>query len=316
MDVEKLRSECLPTMKNKTMADCLTMVDVFRDFLFEVILKHQQDEVTSQADADAKIVVQMMLSKLIHIRKLLEGAGIESPKGKLNPIVDPTIIASLVRNIYETVGTFNLIYVHTKSSDEKVILYNLWVIAGLKYRQRFITNAKSQESTEKFEAEKKEIEVSIQQIEATGLYKGLSEENQAKIKDRIKSKEFRVKFENNEVKFLRWQDLCDVLGFKEGFFDNIYTYFSLNAHPSNVSIFQFREMFGKETEAFKELTLIDMKFCFSMFSSFVADFIKVFPKVKETFDKQSIRDQILLNFYNRLMRGDSHSINDAWKNLG
>lgn len=75
-------------------------------------------------------------------------------------------------------------------------------------------------------------------------------------------------------------------------------------------------MFGKDTEPFMELTLIDMKFCFTMFSSFVADYIKVFPKVKETFEKQSIKDQILLNFYNRMMRGDSYSINDAWKNLG
>ncbi len=257
-----------------------------------------------------------MLSKLIHIRNLLQGVGFESSKGKLNPIVDPTIIASLVRNIYETVGTFNLIYVHSKNADEKTILYNLWVTAGLKYRQRFVTNSKSQESTEKFEAEKKEIEILIQQIESTSVYKSLTGENQGKIKERIKSKEFRIKFDNNEVKFLGWQDLCDILGFKEGFFDNIYTYFSLNAHPSNVSVFQFRDMFGKDTEAFRELALIDMKFCFTMFSAFVADYLSVFPNIKETFEKQTIRDQILLNFYNRMMRGDSYSINDAWKNLG
>lgn len=176
-------------MKNKTLPDCLAMVDIFRDFLFEVILKHQHDKVDSQADADAQIIVQMMLSKLIHIRKLLEGVGFESSKGKLNPIVDPTIIASLVRNIYETVGTFNLIYVYSKNTDEKAILYNLWVIAGLKYRQRFTSNARSQESTEKFDAEKKEIETSIQLIENTALFKGLTEDNKGKIRERIKSNE-------------------------------------------------------------------------------------------------------------------------------
>src|SRR5258706_13495923 len=119
MDLERLRIECLTILKNKTVADCLAMIDIFRDFLFEVILKHQHDKVDSQADADAQIIAQMMLSKLIHIRNLLEGVGFESSKGKLNPIVDPTIIASLVGNIYETVGTFNLIYVHSKNADEK-----------------------------------------------------------------------------------------------------------------------------------------------------------------------------------------------------
>jgi hypothetical protein len=316
MTQAELRAECLPLMATKSMADCLRLIDIYLDYLFEIILKHQHDKVESQADSDALIINQMMFSKLIHIRKLLEGVGFESAKGKLIPLVDPTIIASLVRNIYETVGAFNLIYVNTKTPDEKEILYNLWVAAGLKFRQRFAAQATGQESKEKMEGEKKEIETSIKLIEGTKLYSGLEKDDKEKILNRIKSKEFRIEFKDNKVKFLGWQDLSTVMGLKEGFFDNIYTYFSLNSHPSNVSIFQFREMFGKETEAFSSLVLIDMKFCFTLFSIFVADYLKVFPQIKETFEKQSLRDQIMLNFHNKMLRGEEYSINDSYKSLG
>lgn len=316
MTQNELRAECLPLMSSGTMPDCLRLIDIYADYLFEIILKHQHDKVESTADSDALIINQMMFSKLIHIRKLLEGVGFESGKGKLVPLVDPTIIASLVRNIYETVGAFNLIYINSKTPDEKEILYNLWVIAGLKFRQRFASQATGQESIEKMNAEKEEINNSIKIIVGTKLYTGLGAEDKAKIQDRIKNKEFRIEFKDNKVKFLHWQDLSNVMGLKEGFFDNIYTYFSLNAHPSNVSVFQFREMFGKETEAFKGLVLIDMKFCFVLFSIFVADYLKVFPQIKQTFEKQSIRDQIMLNFHNKMMRGEEYSINDSFKSLG
>ena len=74
-------------------------------------------------------------------------------------------------------------------------------------------------------------------------------------------------------------------------------------------------MFGKENEDFKKLTATNLKFCFTLLSAFTADFIKVFPQVKSTFEKQTLRDQIMLNFHNKMVRGDRYSINEAWRSL-
>lgn len=41
----------------------------------------------------------------------------------------------------------------------------------------------------------------------------------------------------------------------------------------------------------------------------------LFPSVKETFEKLSLRDQVVINFYNKMMRGDEYSINEKWKEL-
>lgn len=262
-----------------------------------------------------KIINQMMFSKLLHLRRLLEGVGYESELGKLNDIIDPTIVASLVRNIYETAGMFNLIYINPKSTDEKRILYLLWVISGLRYRQRFASSISTAENQEKLEHEEKEIQELIDEIRSTALYKGLTEPNQKKIEEKIKKRDYKICFNSGEVEFLDWQDLSDIMGCNPKLFDNIYTYFSLYAHPSNVAVFQFRELFGKKTEDFKGLTLTNMKFCFTLFSVFAADYVKVFPQVLDTYKKRSLKEQILLNFYNKMIRGDSFSISDAWKNL-
>ena len=59
-----------------------------------------------------------------------------------------------------------------------------------------------------------------------------------------------------------------------------------------------------------------MNYCFALLSIFIADYIKLFPEIIETYNGQDIENQILLNFHNQMMRGENQSINDAWKALG
>jgi hypothetical protein len=109
--------------------------------------------------------------------------------------------------------------------------------------------------------------------------------------------------------------MCDVMELNKDIFDNIYTYFSLYSHPSQVAVFQFENMFDMESEAFKTLTTTNLKYCFSLMSVFIADYINLFPQVKKTFEKLEIVEQIAINAHNKMLRGDTYSINEAWKNL-
>lgn len=87
----------------------------------------------------------------------------------------------------------------------------------------------------------------------------------------------------------------------------MYTYFSLYAHSSQVSVFQFEHMFGKKDEAFKRLTIGNLRYCFYLMSIYIADYIYLFPQVKDTFEKLSIEKQIVLNAHNRMLRGSDFS---------
>lgn len=316
MEKENLRAEYMRLNKLATISDCLDMFDIFLEHLWNVMQVHHEEEVYSYADKDAKILNQMMFTKLTNLKKIVEGVGYTAKNGdRLNELVDPTIVASLTRNIFETVSVFNLIYRNTKSEDEKTIIYGLWVSSGLKYRQRFQSAATTPENIQKLADEQNQIDLIENEIKETTLYKSLNAENQAKIDKKLNQKDFKIRFGGKEVIYLAWQDMCDVMELNKDIFDNIYTYFSLYAHPSEVSVFQFETMFNKQYEEFKQLTTTILKYCFSLMSVFIADYINLFPRVKDTFEKLETYKQIALNTHNKMIRDDSYSINDAWKNL-
>ena len=316
MTKEELRNEFLRLNGYGTINDCLDLFDIYLEHFWDVINVHHREAVASFANKDAKIIIQMMFTKLTHLKKIVEGIGYISKKGnKLNAIIDPTIVASMIRNIFETVSVFNLIFRNSKTEDEKAIIYGLWVSSGLKYRQRFQDFATTPENQQKMAEEQSQIEQIELVIKETALYKSLDEKNKKKIDEMIKQKDFKIKFDGLNVIFLSWQDMCDVMNLNIDIFAKIYTFFSLYAHPSQVSVFQFESMFSKENEEFKQLTITSLRYCFSLMSVFVADYIYLFPNVKATFERLSVLDQIVINTPNKMFRGDDYSINNAWENL-
>jgi len=316
MTKEQLRGECLRLFDCNTIPDSHNLLDIYAEFLFRTVVNHHEEPVYSQADTDAKMIVQMMMTKALYLKSNIMGISYKAKDGStLDKIIDPTIVASLIRNIYETTAMFNLIYRHTKNDDEKKILYLLWVHSGLKYRQRFESVIITTENQEKYEQEKEKISKIIEAIEATKLFNLLNEKNKSKIRMKLKERDYLLRFEGTEVILLHWHELTTIMGIKEGPLDNIYSYFSLYAHPSNVAVFQFADMFKKGEEAFPELTNFNLKIAFFMFSIFIADYIKLFPSVLKTYETMDLRDQIAINYHNTFTRGYDYSINDSWKAL-
>lgn len=153
-------------------------------------------------------------------------------------------------------------------------------------------------------------------IEDTSLYKKLDSKNQQRIQTRLKTKDFKIKIEGKKVRCLDWQQISREFSTKSDLFDQMYRYFSLYAHPSNVSVFQFADFFSKKSEVFKKKTVLNITYGIALSSIFLADYISLFPNVQNTFEARSILHQSLLNFYNYLLRGEERSINDTWKKLG
>jgi hypothetical protein len=314
MNKESLKTECTRLFRVNTITDCIDLLDIYSECLFQIVQNHHDEPVYTYHEADAKIVLQMILTKVLHLKNNIIGVSYISKDGaRLNKIIDPTIVASLTRNIFETVGLFNLIYRYADNPDETYITYLLWVHSGLVYRQRFEGVITSEESRLKFEKEKEELESIKSAIEKTELYSKLDEKNKTKIQNRLREKEYLIRFEGTNVIFMHWHQLIETMRIKAGLLENIYTYFSQYSHPSNVSIFQFQHMFDRGEEAFLDITIFNLKIAFFMFSLFIADYIHFFPQVQKTFDALNIRDQIVIDFYNKSARGGDYQINDSWK---
>ncbi|MCB9236013.1 MAG: hypothetical protein H6581_30480 [Bacteroidia bacterium] len=316
MNKDLLRKTCEPYFLPRNLEQSKILLNHYLEYLFLVIRNHGNDPVYTRPEADAKMILQMVFVKTTHILKILEGVGFEAKDGtKLNEIVDPTILASLIRNLYETVCLFHLIYIDSNSVEERDLIYSLWAISGLNYRQRFKKNAYSDENIKKQQEEEKAIIQLSKEVFESQIFLGFGEADQNKIRQKIKEKDYKIRIKNNKVNFESWQSLSEIMGFNQEFFGNIYTYFSLYAHPSHVSVFQFANMFGKKDETFKSLANTNLNYCFTLLSAFVADSIKLFPKVKETFESLPKELQIIFNWPNTNMRKDGYSINDAWKAL-
>jgi len=316
MTKQELRNEFVRLAEGENIQDSLDLMDLYLGYLFLVANEHKKNDNTSISDSEAILINQMLFSKIAHLRQVVKGIEYEAINGiRLNRIVDPTVVAVLIRNIYETVAMFNLVNLSGQNADEKLILYNLWVISGLKYRQKFVHEKLSAETVKKSEHEKLQIDKYIQEIMTTSLYKQLSTSNQNKIQEKIKRKDYKIRFNNNNVEFLDWQDLSKTMGIKDSIMGNIYTYFSLYSHPSNVSVFQFADMFRKDVPHFIEMTNFNLRNAFFLLSVFIADYIILFPEVLKIYNSIPIKDQIVINWLNVMARNNDYSINDSFTNL-
>lgn len=308
------KDEFEPFFNPNTISDCKVLLEIYTGFFLSIITDQTSNEEKLIENKEAKLVLQMMMTRCANLKNTLDGLNFKNKNIHLREIIDPTIISSLVRSIYEMTGMFNLIFINTKDSNEQKILYLLWVHAGLAYRQRFTSLMRSKEDTEKIETELKQMQDIVLEIKNNEKYKNLNERNQEKIQNRIDKKEYLIEFIGNEVSFLSWKDLVNTMGITKYNAEQIYTYFSLYSHPSNVSVFQFATMFNDKKQT-TELILFNLQLAVSFFSIFTTDYIRLFPKSIKIFEELPLKNQIIINFYNSFARGRGFDINDALEKL-
>lgn len=318
MTLQQLRQEFTRLNHPENIPDCIEAINLYCEFLIRAAMAQKDEKVTKPSDSEARLLVQMVMTKALHLKNAISGVSYDSKVGlRLNNIVDPTIIASLIRNLYETVGAFNLIYRVNADGDERTIIYNLWVHSGLKYRQRFANVITTDVNRKKLETEQQTIDNYINQIENTNLYKSLSEKDKLKIQNQIKNKEYLIQFHQGKVIVHNWRELYKTMKAKEEYFGNLYTFFSLYTHPSNVAVFQFRDFYKPETNGFIGMTTFNLQYFYLLTSMFIADYINLYPNLNVIFNSLPLMNQLIINFHNNFARGSyDYSINDSWKSLG
>jgi hypothetical protein len=316
MNNRELLIECQRLLNCKTIDDLRDALDIYINYFYLVHKKNLKEKTLDVAIHEARIVSQMIFTKTCSLKKLLDGIDYTFNDGaRITGIIDATVIASFIRTLYETVGMFNVIYINPKSKDERIILYNLWVHSGLKYRQKFMPSLSQTENLKKFQEERKKMDQLWIEIEDTELFKSLNEENKRLINKNYQKKDYKIEIKDNTVKCFYWQDLIEPMGIRASVMGEIYTYFSLYAHPSNVSVFQFGEMFKKDDPQFLLSTNYNVKNAFFLLSVFIADYIKLFPEILTIFNNLDLKSQIVIDTNNVFARDARFSINNAYQNL-
>jgi len=296
----------------ETIEDSQSCLDLFSGFMWKVIETDAQKSVLTKIEHEAKLMLQMMFTKVLHLKGILNGVSYSSNSGSyLNNIIDPGVVAVMSRNIFETGGLFNLIYRQPKTDNERDIIYNLWRHAGLRTRQRFKESFEATERRSVLDEEKQDMVLITQSINNNPYFLSIDEHNKKKILDRLDKGEFLIQFIDKKVKCFKWHELVDVMNLKKDLFDNLYSYFSLYTHPSNVSVFQFDDLFKDADDNYLMMTNFNIKTILSFIGVFIADYINFFPEVTKVFNNLSLEEQLIIDFHNMLGRNESYSIMKA-----
>ena len=331
MDQKELKDYCTSLVSLSTLEDCKIVIEKFSRFLMVVVNKHHYEDIHKQSEADLKVILQMLLSKTLYINQLLDGIDykcddfVSCKLGEdcyghetfaLNRIIDPTIVAMQVRAVFEMLCTFEIIYCVPDTDEKKDIIYYLFQNEGLRYQSRLYSGVTDSKLIEQKDEEQKQIDENVSFIKSTQVYKELSLENQKKIDKILNGKGYRVNIQEKNVETgISWENIPELFNLKHSLLDNIYPHISTYAHPSYISVRNYGVMFDVENPKFLEFAKMEIMFCVTLLSIFIGDYMKVFPAVKEIYLTMDTEDQIILNFYNKMFRGDDYSYSEAWKSL-
>jgi len=306
MNKETLRNEFLRLTINSGYSETQEIFQMHISMFFEIIAA-KKFQLKSIKENDAQIILQMVFSKLLHIQSMTKGVSYD----RISNLVDPTLINVVVRNMLETVTMFHLVYVHPQNKDAGAIIYNLWQLAGLNYRQRF--NAESAETIAKSQKEKLLIIKLKEEIKSNPLWQKLSPKNQSIIQTKIKQKDYKVSIVGDKVSMLSWQGAADLFLTRSEIFKQQYNYYSMHAHPSYISVMQFSQLFNAKEE-YNMIAAI-LKFVNMLSGVFMADLISQFPTLLEVFKERPAIERLMVDFPNTLVRGFDYTINNDFNLL-
>lgn len=276
--------------------NCRRYLGVVLDAYF-VMMGTQRPIVHSAREQYAQIILQMFFTKGLAASKLLGGISYSHRDMSLNSIIDHTSLFIIARNICETLTAFELICMLPDTEEKRTIMENLFESSGYKYRLRLYSPEMQMAHKEQYESEKEIVRNAKQAIIKTNYFNTLSAAQQKEFKKLLQRKKYQVALSDGEFRELSWQEAVSSYVAPNGLFDNIYTYFSLQTHPSIIAMNQFNQAFEKENPEYPHLCITATLYILSFMSMFLQEYISIFLAARAIYDKQDEDIKNLLTLY-------------------
>jgi hypothetical protein len=300
---------------SKNFRNEITAYKRILDCSLKILIDHKKTSKLTEIENDGHLMIQIILLKSLSLLKLANGFKYRNDLNNttLNDIYDPFGMGNLVRSQYEAFCNFNNIYIQSINQDEIELKYYLWVICGLKSRQRFPAN--SANSKEQREKESKIIVEYVDLISKNACYISLNERAKSNLECCLGNREWQIKVAGDNVYKIAWHQMFSNAGVKH--YDEQYNYLSSLSHPSNLSVILFKQMFegSKPEERSDYHSMRGMLTTSKTIMSFLLkDYITYFNLHKQ-FDELPIIDQMLVNAFNRNFRGKEYVLNNTLEKL-
>jgi len=298
----------------KSECDYRDSFKVVLDVMEKVLNEHSAKR-WNQMEHDGNMLFQVILLRGISIGRLIEDKSyVNALDGRQWSItVDPLSLETLVRAQFEAFCLFHHIYLKPTTPAEREMYYLLWVIAGLNKRQKTVSRLTIPALLRKAAKEKIELEGWLDKLWANAEYNALDAKGKKAVKDAVKDKKYQVILSTGSARSAGWQAL-----FKRAVptdaFEQFYMMLSQASHPSNVSMFQFRDMYKDGT--YRSTAYFALQ-CSTILMAFtIRDYVKLFPILEVVVNGLKEEHQLLINNLNIAFRGDDYTLNDIEEHMG
>ncbi|WP_410005755.1 hypothetical protein [Aequorivita nionensis] len=292
--------------ESENIQDSKKILDILINCIFSLSTNHHTDPTEFVEQKYAKIFSQMIFTKLYNIRENLNGVNFSNREFHLKKdIIDTSLIANNIRNLFETVCLFNNFFIQSTDKNELILKLNIWEYSSLKYRLKLESQVTNETQKSLLEKDTNRVDDLKAHIEENEIYKELDENNQKKIQNILKSKDFKFSIIDGVVKVYDWQKLADNLPDTRKSIPLLYTILSFYSHPTWKSVHDFGNSFTEE-KIWIENAQDLLEYTYTLSSIFIIDYIKYFPKSEKSFNKLEPFDTYLIEFYNYLIRGEEY----------
>lgn len=261
----------------------------------------------SARDSDSVVMMHMFYAKGASFLQLLDGFPFVDDGKEIGRIIEPTLLYSLARDMYEALCAFELVFVLPNTEEQKMIAYSVFYISSMKERANYKHQTEKSRTIAAEEAE--DIEKAERQIEATVYYQLLPDKDKQFLLAKMNSPHpvYRLLYEEHAVVPVKWEDAYTTFGMREEMFGNVYAYLSLYAHPTAVAVTRFREMFiDPQYDIERKVSYAGMLVA-QMLSVFVMDFCKQFDFAKEVYQQSDETTKCLVDLINIIARGPEYT---------
>lgn len=213
--------------------------------IFASILKEENKFIfDSDLDEKSLVAVRMIYAKILEIRKLLDGINYNYIEEETeHAVVEPTTLFVIVRNILELTYVYEYVFLMPDTDEKREFAYYLYMYTGLKERLSLeLGDEKKDEQIRKTVIKANEAK---DKLLASPYYHGLSNQSQAIIQNRLNSPHpsYRLMFGDHEVAPVDYDKACVEIGMTGDFFKHMYGFLSTHAHPTYLSLVQFKEAY-------------------------------------------------------------------------
>lgn len=268
----------------ESIEDSVAYLDWMIDYYFQVVLALSHVGFRDGFRSEMSLGVQMMFSKAKSFRQLIDGFSHSSDKVVLKNVTDHTVLFTLVRSAYEQMCAFELVCIVPDTEEKKLIMENVYIASGLVNRHKMSNTTETENHRVKYEMERNTIYDCKSLIHATKLYESLTPKEKDLFNDKVFTKgEYQIVFKDGKcMTHVGWDDVRKYIGLETDALHGMYKYACNMAHPSYLSLIQYKDGFDNQTMLEMRDTAATQ--LIAIMSVYLCDFLKTFPEVKYVYD--------------------------------